>query len=270
MAPTAKQKPNEACACGSGAKFKKCCGGPSAAAAAAHSAPDRRAGQPPVGALSRHDAAFMAYLEQINTALDADAAHDYRRAAKQAEKALPLALAIAAAPDTSARMLRDVLGVFTVVLEYRSRLGDLAGAEDVAARGVAVLSPPHTFFPAAIGTLSHAAWRDTPLDATDVRVTLDAARVRPAMLMVLSILHGELGVAYSRAMRSAPAVAAYEAALAAIAHEPPSAERNLKESAMQARAPRSCVANAGLPAARQSVFVRGSGVHALMFTGQHT
>jgi tetratricopeptide (TPR) repeat protein len=233
MAP-GKQKPNDACACGSGTKHKKCCGGAQVQAAAAAAAPVQRAGRPPCA--RQQDAAFMAFLEQMNAALDADAAHDYRRAAKQAEKALPLALAIAAKPDTSERMLCDVLGTFTIALEYRSRLGDLEGAEDVAARGVAVLTPPHTFYPAAVGCLSHAAWRDKPLDATDTRVTLGAARVRLAVLTVLSVLHGELGVAYSRAMRSAPAVAAYEAALAAIAHEPPSAERNLKESAMQARA----------------------------------
>lgn len=201
-----KQKPNEACACGSGAKHKKCCFGKAEQAPASAGVP-----RPPVQnaeqAMCRKMAAQVAILSR--DALDADAAGDFRKAFRKIEAALPFVAVVATSAASSHNTIRAMLSNFTFAIEYASRNGDLAGAENAAERALALLTAPYGaplgVYPAALGTLSHAGWRDTPADPKEVRVQVNAAALAAvARDMMLSTVLGELGCARSRAYNVVP------------------------------------------------------------------
>ncbi len=230
----AKQKPNDACACGSGAKHKKCCGTAQKLAAAEAARRLSRGDADEDEALSQltgaQRAARTQHLETVNEALEAERAGDIRRAAKLCALSLPMLLPLGPAGTL------DLVTALIFQLEYLSKLEQLAASIDCAERALAVLLPPHSFYPAALATLSHAAWRDTPLDATDARVTLALERVAPVARKMLAVLYTGLGCVFSRGMRSAKAIEQFEKALDALALEPLGPARDMKESSIQARA----------------------------------
>jgi hypothetical protein len=122
----------------------------------------------------------------------------------------------------------DTVRFLNALVEFRSRQGSLAAAEDCHARALSLLLPPHApFWARAITTLTHAAWRDTPL-GRDARCVVAPAVALELSSRVLRTTHTDMGLAYSRAGgRAADAAAAFERALAALAREPPGPERDV-------------------------------------------
>lgn len=220
MSSRATQKPNAACACGSGVKYKKCCGRAEIRAPA------------PAGAAgsqlsSAQRAALMEHSKLMNAAADASDAGDRARSARLHAKAAPYA---AAAGIAGAPALAVTLDVQTGCLY---RLSDFTGALDCGARALAMLLPPHRYFPAALATLTHAAWRDTPLEAADVAVTLPANLVEPLRRELLCQVHSALGNACSRSLLVTDAISHYEQGLEALKLQPASWMRLVQESSMQ-------------------------------------
>jgi hypothetical protein len=248
-----KQKPNEACGCGSGAKFKKCCGGAGASAAAAH----ERAAPQPAGAAAaaaaaappreqHHHPSPEALNRTFAEAGEAVEAGEWARALRRVAAVLsPAGVALAAAhthhagerAPWSVAQMAEVARVVVRCLNYactaqsqpgRPLLGD---ACDAHARALAILTPPHTFWARALTCLTHAAWRDAPLDAADERVTLPPAVTGPLCCKLLSATHECMAEGYGRLHgHAADAIAAYERAVAALALERPGAARDYRES----------------------------------------
>lgn len=167
------------------------------------------------------------YEELTDLAADAVDAGDRGRAAKLNARALPYAAA--AGPSATFELAQAL----SVQVGNLYRVADLEGAVDCGARALAVLQPPHRFYPAALATLTHAAWRDCPLDATDTAVTLPPEVVERAVRELLSTVYGALGNAYSRNLRVAEAIAHYEQALVALELQPPGFQRDLQAASLQ-------------------------------------
>jgi tetratricopeptide (TPR) repeat protein len=245
--PPAKQKPNDACACGSGAKHKKCCGLPherhAAASAAAAAAAFSGAAPPGAAAVARRPAPRTAHVlaQDISRlmceSVTAEACCEYARALRRGAAAL----SVCAEAFCAGAPARDAGAHFTPqalhrVAELTARMGRLSTAEDCYARSLAITAPPHTFFVRAITCLSHAKWRHTPLGDDDVRLTLTPAVAR-ALAPMLRHAHRVMGTVYEREGRGrdADALAAYERALEALQAEPRSGERDLAQAALLQR-----------------------------------
>jgi hypothetical protein len=199
-----KQKPNELCACGSGAKHKKCCAAkpaPAPAATARGTVPAEM---------------HRLYLE----GRAAQQANEWSRAQRRATSALLAGgEAVCAGHAVSAALCERFGFVFAVLISVQCHPGRclLGEAQDCYARSLAMLLPPYTFWARALTTLSHAGWRDTPLGADDVRITLPAALVRDAPW---SHLHLTMADAFRLVGRTDDAIACYERTLAALVLEP--------------------------------------------------
>jgi tetratricopeptide (TPR) repeat protein len=237
MPPPAKQKPNEACACGSGRKFKRCCGGgalshappPPPQPAAAAAAP-RGAGETPRAFLSR-ELALPAVARLLAEARAAQATKHWPRAARRVAAALALlgdALCACGTQRGDAPagpvLLGDAVYCFLLAIQAHTHSGRLAEAEDCYARALALLQA-RPFWAKAMLCAAHTRWRDdAPLDEADVRVALpppeDAAQL-------LRGVHGGMGLAYlQHGERSEAARAALEAGLDALEEEPPGSARD--------------------------------------------
>jgi hypothetical protein len=106
-------------------------------------------------------------------------------------------------------------------------------AEDACLRCLALLTPPHTFWARGLTCLTHAAWRDAPLGANDVRITLAPAVAHAVASQegMLSGAHRGLATVYTFAQRRpAEAHACLLRALAAVAAEPPGPARQRRRA----------------------------------------
>jgi tetratricopeptide (TPR) repeat protein len=236
--PPAKQKPNEACACGSGAKHKKCCGLPSKVAAAAQAEEDaataaaQRAGAAQAAAAAERHAAREAYADEIirliDEATDAKACGEYARALRRCTAALSVcADALCSRSEAMGVGAHYAPQLLSDAIDLQARLGRLDLAQDCHARALAVTAPPHTFWARAVCCLTHAAWRDTAL-AEDMFVTPPPGAARK-LAPFLRGAHKVLGQVYERAhgARDADALAAYGRALQALHTEPRTGKRDL-------------------------------------------
>ena len=219
MSSGAAQKPNAACACGSGAKHKKCCG------RAESQAPAGAAGGSQLSSAQR--AALMEYNKLMDAAADAADAGDRARAAKLQARAAPYAAA------AGLEQAHELVLLLSVQIGHLYRENDFAGAVDCGARALAMLLPPHRYFPAALATFTHANWRDTPLDAADAAVTLPPEMVERARRETLSQVHGALGNAYSRNLRVMDAVTHYNLAVEALELQPATWKRDVQAASLQ-------------------------------------
>jgi tetratricopeptide (TPR) repeat protein len=242
-----KQKPNDACGCGSGAKFKKCCGGSSSAAAAAGRGGGHGGGggffgspaasplPPPPPAAAR--AALTADIARaFAESKAADAAGDLGRATRRCVTALSLAGDAWASGARAWSLVKDMVLYLTHLVDLQSRQGRLDAAADCHARALALLLPPHApFWAHALTTISHAAWRDTPLHAADVRAAVAPGVARYVCARLLRRVYTDMGLAFSRAGGHArEAMGAYERALEALlAFEPAGAERDVSAAGLQ-------------------------------------
>jgi hypothetical protein len=261
----AKQKPNEACACGSGAKYKKCCAGRAPLAAA----PPARAAGVAAHAAGGSSASLVdavnAVKRYLHEASNAHEAADTPRALRRLSAALALsgtALGacaagapgatsfvagfvtdgVARAPGEDAGraqpltvadvVLEDAVQALDFVTALHAGAGRLSDAEDAHARCLALLTPPHAIWAHGLCTLSHAAWRDAPCGAADVRIGLSPDAVRPIAIKLLSGIHLNMGLAYSAAQRLPEALRSYQRALAALAAHAPGSERDLVECSL--------------------------------------
>jgi tetratricopeptide (TPR) repeat protein len=234
-----RQKPNEACACGSGAKFKKCCGTATAAAAAAEASPAPRAAAPrPPGAMSPAERmkAWSAIKRFDEEAGAADEAGDLARATRRCVSGLALLGDAFCDGANEVSIVERVVRLLFKLISLYSRLGDLAASEDCHARALRLIAlPPEPFWARALLTPSFAAWRDDqPLSPGDVRclVTLDVALgLNPD---VLHRLHTNMGLAFSRAGGHATqAIASYEAGLQGLfARCPAGPDRDAEEAGL--------------------------------------
>jgi hypothetical protein len=223
---SARQKPNEACGCGSGKKHKKCCAASADAPVAAAEAPS---------AQDDRDAAARACIEDIERLLAesraASVAGEWARVVRRATRALAVAgdgLALGRLDaDTIATLANGAAICFVQVLDA-SRHGRpvLSEMEDVHARACALLEPPHRFWARGLTRLSHARWRDAPLDEQDALLQLPA-RLAVHFVARLRGAHTALGGAYAVCDRSADMVACYRRALEACAQAPPGEDREL-------------------------------------------
>jgi hypothetical protein len=243
-ARAARQKPNETCACGSGAKFKRCCGAKRAAAAPAAGAPRlAHAAAPAPGA----NAAAVPWLEEEMRRLAQEAcaavhAGNWPRVSRRSVSALLLVgdafCAGAAASDAVAVQLTSravgMLSFLAMPDIQRMQLGHFRHdeAEDACLRCLALLTPPHTFWARGLTCLTHAAWRDVPLGANDVRITLAPAVAHAVSQQGrLSDAHRGLATVYTFAQRRLDeAHACLLRALAAAAAEPPSPARQRRRA----------------------------------------
>jgi hypothetical protein len=230
----AKQKPNDACACGSGAKFKRCCGGAGSAPPPGSAALPRTLVTAPLTPSERKQ--LQTRIQRARAeAKAAEEVGDLARATRRCVTGLGLC-ADAWADGAGARsIVEETVLFFDLLIEYYSRQGRLEDAEDAHKRGLRLVAePPMTpFWARALMTPGFAAWRDDePLPPVDARcvVPLETALlVNPGLLHEL---HISLGLAYSRAGGlKAQAVAAFEAALDALrARVPPSPNRDVTEA----------------------------------------
>jgi tetratricopeptide (TPR) repeat protein len=223
----ARQKPNEACGCGSGKKHKKCCGGASA------NAPGAAA-----DAFDGLDAATSACMEEIDRLMAereaAAEAGEWARAKRRATSAVAIAgdglargsLDTAVSTTLAYQTARCLAHALDGALQAQGR-PVISELEDVHARICALLEPPHRFWARGLTRLSHARWRDAPLDEQDVRLELPAAVAAHFASLWLRNAHASLGLAYMACGRLADMVACYERALAACAQEPPGEDREL-------------------------------------------
>jgi hypothetical protein len=220
-----KQKPNEVCACGSGAKHKRCCGaaGASVAPPAGLSATDVRAQQSEVERLMRE---ARAARDEANPA----------RAVRRANVALALTgdvLCKRAAMTDVSSVADTVLRCLTFLLDAHVSAFSITAAQECHARALALLQPPHTFWARALTTHNHVSWRDTPLTVggeRDVRITLHAGKARQLTDRHLSKMHNAMGTLLAESRRYAEAAALYNSALAVIACEPLSVRRDANEA----------------------------------------
>jgi hypothetical protein len=137
-------------------------------------------------------------------------------------------------------MVATLLGVF----DLKCKRYAVADAANCYERFMSVFLPPHAFWARGITRFAHASWRDTPLGADDVRITLTPAAVRAVAPtedggshgVTMSKLHGNMAItlSYGGPERNAYAIACYERALAALrAGLPRSAARDLREAKFQ-------------------------------------
>jgi hypothetical protein len=248
-AAASKQKPNDACACGSGGKFKKCCGSAAGAgAAAAQRLALTRAGAaaaPTVPARPQDRPSPETLNRAFEEAGDAVEAGEWARALRRVAYVLSPAGAALAAAHThyvgerapwAVAQMAEVARVIVQCLNYavnaKTQPGRplLSEACDAHARALALLAPPHTFWARALTDLTHAGWRDSPLEG-DERVTLPPAVTAPLCRKLLSETHEVMAEGFGRMHgHPADAIACYERSLAALALEPPSAVRDYMES----------------------------------------
>lgn len=255
MAPAGKQKPNDACACGSGGKFKKCCGAANSAAnAAAAAAPRARpAGAPvplsPAGRVQLKNDIQRAYAE----AQAADEAADLARATRRCVTGLALVADAWSDGAGAASIVQQTVLFLHLLVELYSRQNRLSQAEDAHARAERLLErPSRLFWVRALTTVTFAAWReDEPMPPVDSRciVPLESALARENEEL-LHRLHTNLGLAYSRAGGRMPqAIAAYEAALSALlARVPPSPDRDVSAAALHENIGNQYITNSELEA----------------------
>ncbi len=237
MPPRKQQKPNELCACGSAHKFKKCCGAPLAAAAAAAAVPPA---PPPDASTGESSAPDIMRLYDEAVAASEAVPQQWGRLLRRCTALLALLsdeVLSAHTPQGSCPAAATFLDLALCCLKNCTNAHAQPGrpalvkAEDCRARALAILLPPHSFYARGVLCLTHAAWRDTPLDASDARITVAPEAVAPLVLKHLSAAHGALARGYTRChTRPAAAIAAYEAANAALRAEPRSAKRHLRES----------------------------------------
>jgi hypothetical protein len=215
-----KQKPNELCACGSGDKYKKCCAA--------------RAALPVAGAARRHAAPAETVVDSVPPDMErlyregcaAQQAGEWARAQRRATSALLAGGAwLCAGHVADAVLCWRFRCTFTLLLEVQGHPGRCLGeAQDCYARSLAMLYPPRTFWVRALTTLAHAGWRDTPLGADDVRITLPAAMFDSMLrtgLSGLSALHLPMAEAFKLAAgHSEDAIVCYERTMEALALEP--------------------------------------------------
>jgi hypothetical protein len=251
----AKQKPNAACACGSGRKYKKCCalGAFSAAARSLYEEmnaaerliddavqADHQAGDTP-HALRLATAALHAAGEVMaSCAADTPGAATLLQLCECSEEGGVQQVGEPKGPLESAVEL--VLVALEHVLQAQLQLGNFAAAEDTHARACAILDPPHTFWARGVHTLSHAAWRDQPLPVrgrvavavSDVRAALTpdvARRMRKEMLRRVRAAAGRLACLAGRPREGA---AHFASALGALLQlEPAGPERSSAEARLQ-------------------------------------
>jgi hypothetical protein len=222
----ARQKPNEACGCGSGKKHKKCCGGASA------NAPGAAA-----GALDNLEPtkACMAEVDRlVAEARAAEAAGEWARSKRRATRALAVAgdgIVLGSHNGAAVWLLaKTAIQCLVKVLDASRQEGRpvLSELEDVHARVCALLQPPHRFWARGLTRLSHARWRDAPVeDEQDAQLELPAAVAAEFAVKWLRSAHAALGVAYAAWERDADVIACSQRALEACALEPPSEEREL-------------------------------------------
>jgi hypothetical protein len=183
-----KQKPNDACACKSGLKYKRCCAGGGALTPAAGGTQPAAAGgaQPASGSRSNQLNESTNKLKRLmhEATVAEEEEGDLPRAVRRVTAAVAVAgellLACARVPGaTGLRMTTtgsdgavlvrnttydDVAFEGAVVsldflVSLNARVGSLVAAEDALARVVALLCPPHQFYVRGLTTMSHAAWR---------------------------------------------------------------------------------------------------------------
>jgi hypothetical protein len=187
-------------------------------------------------------------------------AGQWARGSRRLSSALALAAdplcaaAAAAAADDAASLADRVAACLALQLRVCARQGRMGEAEECHARAVAILLPPHTFWPHALCTLSHAEWRDAPLHAADARVALPPGAAAAVPPMRLRRSWEWLAYAYSEVPGRGPdALAALHATLAALAHEPPDVLRTLRAASLHESAGRVAAALGQLGAAHESM-----------------
>jgi hypothetical protein len=234
-----KQKPNDACGCGSGKKHKKCCGAGGPAGGS-----DGGGGGGGFAVPSASSLPPPPLSADITRALDelqaADAAGDLARATRRGVTALSLAGEAWASGARAPSLVADAERSLTYLVDLQSRQGRLAAAADCHARTLALLLPPHApFWARALTTLTHAAWRDTLLPAADgrpdVRAAVQSAVARHVCAGKLRNAHTEMGLAFSRAGGHArEAMNAYTHALEALlVFDQPGPERDVTAAGLQ-------------------------------------
>jgi hypothetical protein len=208
---SAKQKPNDACACGSGKKHKKCCGAGGGGSANALQA-DRQKLEP-----------------LLQSAQAASASADWASTLRRCERALRFAggwLCAAGAQRSSAAaqcVLGDVLQLLLLAASAHMHQNEHAAADDCIARARVVATAPASFWARSLTSLTHASWRTERLE-DDVRLMLLAP---PS---VLRHTLGHTAHMYGQHGRFAEGVATYDEALEVLAHEEPGQARDLQHS----------------------------------------
>jgi hypothetical protein len=226
----AKQKPNDACKCGSGSKFKRCCGTAARAAAAtlAEAAPR-------VAPLVKEaQLAWQVTSKLMEEACDAHDAGEWARAERRSVRTLALAgdaffgrqHDILTAGETSL-LLDRTMQALSMLAALHAREGSWAAADDCYARFLA-LQPPAKFWARGITRLSHVGWRNTALES-DLLVELPPAVKSNGELV--GLMHSNMGLVYlGLRERTADAVRCFESALALLREDPPAPERDVSEA----------------------------------------
>ena len=230
----AKQKPNDACACGSGAKFKRCCGG--AAQPSGLSTPQTRPGVPAPLSLAER----VQLAERIRTAfIEAKAAEDtgdLGRATRRCVTGLSLCANAWGDGAGAPSLMQQTLLYLDYLVELYSRQGRLADAVDCHERALRLLaSPPTTpFWARALLTVSNTAWRDDrPLPPVDARCTVTSETAQGLRPSLLQELYSSMGLAYARfGSHEAQALTAFQASLDALLKETASPDRDITAAAL--------------------------------------